>query len=509
MTEDLTRARIVDIARSLILKHGSRFTTASLCVELGCTRSNLRSHFPTKSDLVTAVFDGSSTEITTEPVTKVIGAKPHSANTGSAESEWIERRFRVFERAIATLEREIEGVRQNNTKSVARLEKKMSTVAKNSHQPKAEASTSNSRRDKVEAHYIEIERNHFAAMSVADLEAAQSPAGNLSSSRTNFGRTSQVHDKPPLIDTHEGEMLTAGIAPKSSCGLEGELQFTTKPDETEREKDGWKELSIFGATAFVTLLVLVGSVIVLTTHAGASHTVSDKALGRVEHAHEAALSKKPEHLANIFPERRSQDAAAVLTPVSIASSLTAKALGLENFLPNESTTLDQAASGDPKAKLKLALTFAKGAGVKADPMMAVFWSEAAAQQGDADAQFGLGTLYDEGIKPDPAQAFKWFSSAAVGGNQKAMHNIAIALLNGVGVAKDQASATHWFVRAANLGYRDSAFDLGVLYEQGQGVAQNSQTALSWYDKAAATGDQQAANRAALLRSNGLSASNGD
>jgi AcrR family transcriptional regulator len=508
MADDLPRLQIVEIARSLILKNGANFTMASLCIELGCTRPALRRHFPTKADLVTAVFHGSSAEVATKPETIGKDVKSHSADTGTSEGEWVERRFRIFERAIATLEGDIQAVRQDNTKSIARLEKKLSTAAKSSDEPIYKGSISTKKHDNADAPHIEVERTVLNVMSVTDLEATER-AGKPSSYATSYQRASVVSDKPPLINIPRGEK-TATVTPLSlNCGTESELQFSIASEDIATEKDGWKELSIFGVIAFWVALAFLGLIVVFTTHAGASYISGGAALDRHSQATKAP-SKKADTFGIISPgDRVIVKTTATIAPISLASSLTAKALSLEQFLPNESITINQAGSGDMKAKLKLAVAFAKGDGVKADPMMAVFWSEAAAQQGDADAQYVLGTLYMEGIKSDPAQAIRWFSSAAVGGNRKAMHNLAIALLNGNGVAKDEASSAHWFVRAANLGYRDSAFDLGVLYERGQGVAQNSRIALSWYDKAAAMGDRQAGERAALLRSNGLSALNGD
>jgi TPR repeat protein len=159
----------------------------------------------------------------------------------------------------------------------------------------------------------------------------------------------------------------------------------------------------------------------------------------------------------------------------------------------------RAESGDARAQTEAALAFLKGDGVDADPMAAIRWSQTAAAQGDANAQFILASLYADGIKPNPQRAFQWYSTAAARGNAKAMHNLAMAYLNGRGAPKDTAAAINWLVKAANSGYRDSAFDLAVLYERGEGVARSPRDALKWYDDAASLGDSQAAERAKFLR----------
>jgi TPR repeat protein len=153
-------------------------------------------------------------------------------------------------------------------------------------------------------------------------------------------------------------------------------------------------------------------------------------------------------------------------------------------------------SGDANAETELALAYLRGAGVTADAAAAQRWSGAAAAQGEPVAQYLLGTFY---LQRDQSEAVRWFRSAAEQGNLKAMHNLAIAYAQGLGVAPDPVTAVRWFTRAAEQGYRDSQFDLAVLYERGMGVPQSGVAALKWYLIAAAQGDAPSATRAVLLR----------
>ena len=155
-------------------------------------------------------------------------------------------------------------------------------------------------------------------------------------------------------------------------------------------------------------------------------------------------------------------------------------------------------SGDAAAQTMLALDYLRGQGVAGDDAAAKRWSLAAASQGQPVAEYLLGTLYLEGDK-DEREAARWFLAAAVQGNVKAMHNLAIAFDQGLGVEKDPAEAVKWFVRAAQEGYRDSEFDLGVLYERGEGVPQSARAALKWYLIAANQGDAPSAARADMLK----------
>jgi hypothetical protein len=54
--------------------------------------------------------------------------------------------------------------------------------------------------------------------------------------------------------------------------------------------------------------------------------------------------------------------------------------------------------------------------VPQDYSQAVFWFRKAAEQGEADAQFWLGVLYESGtgLPQDYAEAYFWFDVAAAG-----------------------------------------------------------------------------------------------
>ena len=127
------------------------------------------------------------------------------------------------------------------------------------------------------------------------------------------------------------------------------------------------------------------------------------------------------------------------------------------------------------------------------------WIQTAATQGDATAQFILGSLYAKGMAPDPQHAAKWYAAAAAKGNVKAMHNLAIAYLSGDGVEKNTATAIDWFTKAAKGGYVDAAMNLAVLYDRGDGIDRSPRQALHWYDEAATKGDTEAKRRAKTLR----------
>jgi hypothetical protein len=501
IANDLIPARIIESARTLILKHGADFTVALLCTDLECTRQAIRRHFPTKADVISAVFQGDSSAVKAEVA--VSKPSPSFEDKRSTETEWLERRFRVFERAISILESDIASLRQDNSKFLARLEAKLSAGGKTAQWSKGKTASPNKNPDG----HTESLGGAPAAANIRKFDTTDANDESFPSDGPAAPISSRSLEKPPIVESTE-----FGPAPivvlKSGNSPESEMHFTVRSEDVDTKKDGWKELSIFGVNTFIASLALLSLALLLVTSARASHVPGVKVTDRGILASTANL-KNGAPIADVAPEKGVvAKTISAVTGTSPPISWAQKSSNLRS--PSaESALLNQARSGDVKAQLRLALAYAKGDGVAASPMLAAFWSETAAQQGDADAQYLVGTLAWDGVKPDPAQAVQQFSAAAAGGNLKAMHNLAIALLSGQGVSKDGSLAARWFTRAANLGYRDSAFDLGVLYEGGQGVPQNSRIALSWYDKAAAMGDQQATQRATLLRSNGLSSLNGD
>lgn len=78
----------------------------------------------------------------------------------------------------------------------------------------------------------------------------------------------------------------------------------------------------------------------------------------------------------------------------------------------------------------------------------------AAQEGDPDAQYYVGVLYEKGAEGQP----------------------------------NYAKAADWYRKAADRGVRRAAMNLGRLYEQGLGVTQSDAEARQWYAKANGAGE---------------------
>lgn len=117
-----------------------------------------------------------------------------------------------------------------------------------------------------------------------------------------------------------------------------------------------------------------------------------------------------------------------------------------------------------------------------------------AEQGNPNAQYNLGVIYDRGygVERDYAKARAWYEKAAAQGNASAAHNLGMMYKKGHGVSVDYQQAADWFKQAAELGEPAAQNNLGVMYAEGMGVEKNPALAAIWMARAA-----QAGNKAAI------------
>ena len=116
-----------------------------------------------------------------------------------------------------------------------------------------------------------------------------------------------------------------------------------------------------------------------------------------------------------------------------------------------------------------------------------------AEQGDADAQARLGSMYFLGqrVPQDDREAVRWFRRAAEQGNAFAQFLLGTMYHNGRGVPQDDREAVRWYRRAAEQGEARAQANLGIMYFNGQGVPQDYVQAHKWFNLAAASSLPQA------------------
>jgi TPR repeat protein len=149
--------------------------------------------------------------------------------------------------------------------------------------------------------------------------------------------------------------------------------------------------------------------------------------------------------------------------------------------------------GNADAMFNLGSLHMMGLGVPVDYQAAMRWFRAAADRGDLRAMNQIAVLYGEGrgVPRDYAEALRWLHKAADGGEPTAMNNIGMAYKQGRGVPLDYAEAIRWFRRAADHGNSTSMVWLGFAYEYGHGVARDPIQARLWMEKAQKAGEEYA------------------
>ncbi|CDG86670.1 tetratricopeptide repeat protein [Xenorhabdus bovienii] len=112
-----------------------------------------------------------------------------------------------------------------------------------------------------------------------------------------------------------------------------------------------------------------------------------------------------------------------------------------------------------------------------------------ANQGDVDAQYKTGELYDKGlgVQQDYKEAAKWYTQAAQQGHAEAQFSIGYFYMEGLGVPQNYTTAVKWYQKAASQGLTHAQNNMAFLYKEGLGVKQDKQKAMEWYLRASEQG----------------------
>ena len=109
-----------------------------------------------------------------------------------------------------------------------------------------------------------------------------------------------------------------------------------------------------------------------------------------------------------------------------------------------------------------------------------------AEQGNPEAQFNLGAMYErgQGVTQDDTEAARWYRKAAEQGNANAQFFLGVRYIEGKGVPQDYARAVGWWRKAAEQGVAEAQYNLGNMYYNGKGVPQDYVQAHMWSNLAA-------------------------
>jgi tetratricopeptide (TPR) repeat protein len=165
----------------------------------------------------------------------------------------------------------------------------------------------------------------------------------------------------------------------------------------------------------------------------------------------------------------------------------------------------KAESGDREAQFWVGSIYEQGRLVPRDQETAKSWFLKSANKGYAPAERTVGVLY---WYSEPAKAVTWLQRAARKGDSEAQFWLGTGYEQGLFGVTNYRDAVDWLTKSAKQGHPDAEASLGQMYEDGEGVKQNYSMAAKWYRKAAEHvpnlgGAGQGRNDLGLLYLNGL------
>ena len=164
-------------------------------------------------------------------------------------------------------------------------------------------------------------------------------------------------------------------------------------------------------------------------------------------------------------------------------------------------TLKLAESGDMNAQFNLGTMYQEGDVIPENDSKASLWFRRAALQGHTEAAYRVGVLYDEGrsIQESDVKAVKWWSMAAEKGHALAQYNLGLMYRSGAGVTANAALALKWYSKAAAQGQVNAQYNLAHMYYKGIGIPENFVRSYVWFSMVKTQGVREAAPYMKSLR----------
>ena len=171
---------------------------------------------------------------------------------------------------------------------------------------------------------------------------------------------------------------------------------------------------------------------------------------------------------------RARTGVSVLAAVVLLFCFQAPAFSMQMWEQLLKEQLEQANEGDADAQYGVGIKYLKGQGVKRDRKEAIHWLERAATSGHEGANDKLLRMQDQ------QKQFKKLLVKAEAGNLKAQYEVGIMYLKGKGVETDGRKARSWIGKAADRGVNKAVTRLGILYYKGEGGAKDYRQALKLF-----------------------------
>lgn len=172
---------------------------------------------------------------------------------------------------------------------------------------------------------------------------------------------------------------------------------------------------------------------------------------------------------------------------TLANFITARPIGAKTD-PEAAFQIYKAAadSGNAEAQYVVyAFEYAGIGGAPSDPNEMMTYLSTSAEKGYAPAQNEIGLCYV--MNDYYADAAAWFEKAAEQGLITAKNNLGIMYYSGYGVPIDYQKAYDLFLPCAEQGIVQAQFSLGTMFEDGYGVERDKQKAFDYYMQSASAG----------------------
>ena len=141
-----------------------------------------------------------------------------------------------------------------------------------------------------------------------------------------------------------------------------------------------------------------------------------------------------------------------------------------------------AEDGDAYAQYIIGTAYRDGGLLIPDTTKAQKLLERAAEQDLDAAQYALGKLYlsDDADVHDPAKGIYWLKRSADNGNDYAAYRLGKEYLSGKNVSKDTSTAAEYLRQAADNGSAYAQYLLGKLTLMGEGIPKDMDAAYEWF-----------------------------
>ena len=153
-----------------------------------------------------------------------------------------------------------------------------------------------------------------------------------------------------------------------------------------------------------------------------------------------------------------------------------------------------AKDGDPDAQYRLGLLYENGYGVDVNIKLALKWYRASAEQGQRKAKRRLQNLRKSATADAGSEsvATQWYEDLAVSGDSEAQYNLGFIYETGWSVPVDNIEATRWYEKSADKGVKEAQFRLGMMYLTGAGGSKSEIQGERWIRHAAKNNHKLAA-----------------